>query len=333
MKKRNVYLDVIRGIACILIMFIHRLFPDTVGQVISAIARAGVAIFFIISGYYTYNADTGTMLKRMPHKIKHTLMILLYALLFYLIWESFIRWFGTGVSSTYGWITNHVLSPYTWYYALIWDRDPLAGHLWFLFALLRCYLLFVIILKCRLEKYALVFSIICLSGTLILQKAAVDIGYFRNGWLYGMGFFLAGYCIASYIRLNKTIIFFLIPLGLLLSIIGGVLYPGNQIYAGTVILALSVFCWAENKSDKSTKGPMINILASIGAKYGTLIYIVHWSIKECLIKLDKMFTFTQQEWYRWVSPLLLAVISILVCVVLYYLLTQLSNFVRVKNDK
>ena len=62
-KKRNIYLDVIRGIACIFIIFVHRPFPGTAGNIISAIARAGVAIFFIISGYYTYNANPDIMRK------------------------------------------------------------------------------------------------------------------------------------------------------------------------------------------------------------------------------------------------------------------------------
>ena len=73
-KKRNIYLDAIRGVACFLVIFIHRPFPGTVGHIISAIARAGVAIFFIISGYYTYNtiadcnfnnnvADNGSAIK------------------------------------------------------------------------------------------------------------------------------------------------------------------------------------------------------------------------------------------------------------------------------
>ena len=45
-KTRNKYLDVIRGIACIFIIFIHRLFPGTAGNIIAAIARSGVAVFF-----------------------------------------------------------------------------------------------------------------------------------------------------------------------------------------------------------------------------------------------------------------------------------------------
>ena len=333
-KKRNIYLDVIRGIACIFVIFGHRPFPGTAGDIITAIARAGVAIFFIISGYYAFNTDPYIMRKRMPYKIKHTMRILLYALLYYLVWESFIRWVGSGFFSTFGWITNHVLSPYTWYLALVWDRDPVAGHLWFIFALVRCYLLFAILLKFRLEKYAPAYSVICLTGTLVLQKAYVDTFYFRNGWFYGMGFFMAGYCIAAYNGrgLNKKLIYAGILSGMVLSTAGGILFPKDQIYFGTIILGISLFIWAGTKAGEMPKQFLTSVLAEIGAKYGTLIYVIHWSIKECLIKVDKMFAFTRRPLWQWTSPILLVILSVISCVVLYHLIDKVSNAVRKKNE-
>lgn len=333
-NKRNIYLDVIRGLACIFIIFIHRPFPGTAGDIISAIARAGVAIFFIISGYYAFNTDPDIMQKRMPHKIKHTMRILLYALLYYLVWESFIRWAGTGFSSTFDWITNHVLSPYTWYLALVWDRDPVVGHLWFLFALVRCYLLFAILLKFRLEKYAPAFSIICLMGTIALQKTYVDTFYFRNGWFYGMGFFMAGYCIAAYKGriLNKKLIYAGALSGMVLSTAGGILFPKDQIYFGTIILGISLFIWAGTKAGEMPKQFLTSMLAEIGAKYGTLIYVIHWSIKECLIKIDKTFAFTQRPLYQWLAPIFLVILSLASCIIIYHLLDKITNAVRKKNE-
>ena len=333
-KKRNIYLDAIRGVACFLVIFGHRPFPGTVGHIISAIARAGVAIFFIISGYYTYNTNPDIMRKRMPYKTIHTLKILLYALLYYLVWESFIRWVGSGLSSTFDWITNHVLNPYTWYLALVWDRDPVAGHLWFLFALVRCYILFAILLMLRLEKYAPALSVICLSATLVMQGANMETFYFRNGWFYGMGFFLAGYFIASHNQkqMRRNLIYIGIISGLLLSAIGGMIFPNEQIYIGAIILGISVFCWAVTKTGDMSNHILVDILATIGATYGTLIYVIHWSIKECLIKLDKTFVFTQSILYQWISPILLAVLSVVSCVFLYHLIDKLTNVVRKKNE-
>ena len=332
-KNRNNCLDFIRGTACLFIIFIHRPFPGTFGFVISALARAGVAVFFIISGYYTYNIDSSAAFNRMWHKIKHAGVILLYALLYYLLWEAFIRWAGTGFSSTYDWIKNNVLNPYTWYFALVWDRDPFAGHLWYLFALLRCYLLFYVLLKFRLEKYSHIISIVCLTGTLAMQKANIELLYFRNGWFYGMGFFLIGYVIASnkIKSSNVRVVYLGILVGLFLSTIGGVIYPNKQIYVGTIVLSVSLFVWAITQEADFSDVLVINKLAKIGVQYGTLIYVIHWSIKECFIKLDKSFAFTQQVWYLWVSPIMLAALSILFCKVFRFIIRQLFTTARIKR--
>ena len=327
-KTRNKYLDVIRGIACIFIIFIHRLFPGTAGNIIAAIARSGVAVFFIISGFYAYNKDADIVYKRLPRKIKHAGKILGYSLIFYFIWETFVRFTGSGASSVYEWFANELLNPITWYRALIWDRDPLAGHLWFLFALVRCYFLLAVVLKLKLDKRTPIISVLCLSMTLAMQKIHIDTMFFRNGWFYGMGFFMAGYSIAAAKMedFDKRRIYPGMIVGLVLSTIGGVSSPEEQIYFGTVILGISSFFWAVTKAGDTPKGPVTKMLAEIGAKYGTLIYVIHWAFKECLIKVDKMFTFTQQTWYLWISPVLLAVISILVSIVLYKIIDSVSKF-------
>ena len=331
---RNTFLDIIRGISCILIIFIHRPFPGLFGNIIQAIGRAGVAVFFIISGYYAYNQSRITMIKRLPKKIRHVLIILLSAFFYYLVWESFIRWFGTGFSSTYDWITNHVLSPYIWYLALVWDKDPVAGHLWFLFSLVRCYLLFCFLLKIRWEKFAPFISVVCLGTAFVLQKMDISTYYYRNGWFYGMGFFLAGYFIAtcSGQNLNRNIVYASIGLGIVLSIFGGIIFPKDQIYLSTIILGLSVFYLAVTQTGINVKHPFARLMAEIGAKYGTLIYVIHWSIKECMIKLDKTFVFTQRPLYQWISPIILAILSIVACVILYNTKEIFPNAVRKNNE-
>lgn len=333
-NRRNEYLDVIRAISCILVIFIHRPFPGVAGNIVSAIARSGVALFFIISGYYAYNNNSKLANRNILSRLKHILKILVYALLFYLIWESFIRWFGSGFSSTYNWITNHVLNPHTWYLALVWDRDPVAGHLWFLFALARCYILLFIILKLKAARYTLALSITCLAATVIMQLNNFQTFYFRNGWAFGAGFFLTGYYLAysQKDRLDIFIIYSAMTVGLLLSVLGGIIIPNQQIYIGTVLLGISVFCWTLSKKGDSLRIPGLHLFADIGAKYGLMIYVVHWSIKECFIKLDKIRVFPNQGYYLWFSPILLALATIVTCAALYNIFGTLSGIKRNKDE-
>lgn len=331
-KNRNIYLDILKGISCIFIIFIHRPFPGTFGNVIQAIGRSGVAVFFAISGYYAYNKSRDLMISRMPKKILHICKILLYALLYYFIWESFIRWTGSGFSSTLNYVKS-VFSPTTWYFALLWDKDPVVGHLWFLFALIRCYILFYFLLKVRLEKVAPFIFTVCLAGAELLQTAGLQNYYYRNGWFYGMGFFMAGYYIAAYSKknLNKNLVYVAMAAGLVMSIIGGVRFPKEQIYIGTIILGISSFYWAVTKVGETNDNPIANMFAEIGLKYGTLIYVIHWSIKECQIKVDKMFAFARSSLVQWLSPIILVFLSVVSCVILYHLIDKISNAVRKKK--
>lgn len=331
-KNRNVYLDILKGVSCVFVIFIHRPFPGTFGNIIQAIGRAGVAVFFAISGYYIYNKSRDVMIGRLPKKIIHIGKILLYALLYYFIWESFIRWTGSGFLSAFDYVKS-VFSPSTWYFALLWDKDPVVGHLWFLFALLRCYILFYFLLKFRLEKYSAFISAVCLTGTLLLQTAGLQNCYYRNGWFYGMGFFMAGYFMATYSKknLDKNLVYAAMAAGLVLSIIGGIRFPKEQIYIGTIILVISSFYWAVTKAGETNDNPIANMFAEIGLKYGTLIYVIHWSLKECLIKVDKMFAFARSSLMQWLSPIILVFLSVVSCVILYHLIDKISNAVRKKK--
>lgn len=56
-KQYNYCMDFLKGIACILVVFIHVKFPGDFGQAVQAIARFAVPFFFMVSGYYCYRSD------------------------------------------------------------------------------------------------------------------------------------------------------------------------------------------------------------------------------------------------------------------------------------
>ena len=51
-KQRNKEIDIIKGIACICVVYIHCPFPGHLGNLISVINRFSVPFFFFISGFY-----------------------------------------------------------------------------------------------------------------------------------------------------------------------------------------------------------------------------------------------------------------------------------------
>ena len=57
MKTINKALFALEGIACLLIVIHHCNFPSGLGFALDTIARIGVPIFFMVSGYFNYKAD------------------------------------------------------------------------------------------------------------------------------------------------------------------------------------------------------------------------------------------------------------------------------------
>ena len=64
---RNVPLDLLKLISAYMIIFIHITFPGEFGKIIDCIARFGVPIFFMCSGYFCYNNDYIKIKKKIIH--------------------------------------------------------------------------------------------------------------------------------------------------------------------------------------------------------------------------------------------------------------------------
>ena len=56
-ENRNLKLNLLKGFACIGVVFIHVTFPGKAGSIISAISGYAVPIFYMIAGYYIYGKD------------------------------------------------------------------------------------------------------------------------------------------------------------------------------------------------------------------------------------------------------------------------------------
>lgn len=56
-KQYNYCLDFIKGIACIFVVFMHCEFPGILGVAVQAISRFCVPLFFMVSGFFCYNAN------------------------------------------------------------------------------------------------------------------------------------------------------------------------------------------------------------------------------------------------------------------------------------
>lgn len=133
-KHYNYCLDFVKGIACILVVFMHCEFPGILGTAVQAISRFCVPLFFMVSGYFCFNVNEGS---KSWLKIRHVAKITLFASLFYLAFVLLVEL-----------VFHDLVINVSWTKLLIWVmfNEPIviARQYWFLFALLNTYIFFFI---------------------------------------------------------------------------------------------------------------------------------------------------------------------------------------------
>lgn len=206
-KQYNFCLDFVKGLACVFVVLMHCEFPGVTGVAVQAISRFCVPFFFMVSGYFcfrpllkqtddqnalTLNKQNGS--KIVKKKILHIARITLYASLFYLAFvllrQAVIHKFDLSVSK---------VQIATW---LVLNKPfIIAGHLWFLFALLYVYIFYGLLERFNLRKFAYGLAVVlfivyvCLAQGAHLAGIYVNNPFYRNWLVEGFPFFMLGHWI------------------------------------------------------------------------------------------------------------------------------------------
>lgn len=198
---RNKSLDAVKAIAACLVVCIHVSFPGQAGQLVKVLARCAVPFFFMVSGYFCYYQNCNAS-KRILSKILHIMKLFAVSVVFYFIWECFMKaWNGERV---WTWIKGLVSTEHLKEFFVYNSTSPVRAHLWFLPALIYCYLLALLIEKWRMRKAAYCMAPVLLA--ILLWRAEFCVFFdrfyhtmeYRNFLFTGMSFFLTGQMIREY---------------------------------------------------------------------------------------------------------------------------------------
>lgn len=319
-KIRNQCFDLIKGIACIAVVFMHCEFPGMFGTVVQAVTRWCVPLFFAVSGYF-FRRETTEDCRR---KAIHIIRITVGAVVFYII-------FGILYHLSSGDLAEYTASELTFtnIFAFVFFNSPffVNGHIWFLFALIYVYV--ATSLMIRLRIYSKLEKPLCI-GSLVMHFVlaygsyfaghTLQGGFYRN-WLFeGIPFFFAGnlfYKAASnWGETQKS----KMQLPAILLIIGGVaLSIAERIAVGrdysvhissiVVLAGLMMFAQCDKVPQK------ISPLIRLGGVYSLYVYIVHPAIYLTWDKIaEKFFTNPVMPWIRPIVTVLLSIL-IAVCIV------------------
>ena len=131
-RQYNYCLDYFKGLACVFVVFMHCEFPGYFGTIVQAISRFCVPFFFMVSGFFCYNAERSLSRPDFKRKINHIGRIVIWSSLFYLVWLLIQL-------SLFGGKSVAVTIPNIAAFLLLNLPIGISSHLWFLFALLYVY--------------------------------------------------------------------------------------------------------------------------------------------------------------------------------------------------
>lgn len=323
-KNRNEEINLLKFIAIVCVILIHDKLPGNIGMVVRGMATMAVPVFFMISGYYSYDLSG----RAIGNKVKRTFLMVLLANTLYFIWDICVEiLFGKPIQ--------------TWFRAncsvkrvIVWimtNESPFRGHLWFLGALLYAYLFLYFVIKreenreiCgyvrkKKDEKLLIFAFILLWGNIlggeVLTQCGIDIQipYIRN-WLFcGVPCLLLGYCIHGYVLKKKEKILSLnwsvvLIVAVLANIVEILLVKPCELYTTTVLVAVASFLFALKFEGKNESKAFV-FLGNLADRYGLWIYILQIMVIKSLHWLEKEAGMEKYVIIQWFSPFISLIIT------------------------
>lgn len=294
-KKRNYGIDWLKGVACISVVLIHYNLPDQGGIIIKTLCRFAVPVFFMVSGFFTLSDDGNVCSKeKLFAKISHVLRLIAGSAVFYLIFC--IVW---NKAMDPGWNIveyAHTVINFPKIVKLVVTNDPLVySHLWFLLALLYCYILMLLfrrrypaVLVNMFPVFLLGFLILALwknilhiPRTSILLASDAYLMLFNLFIFRALPFFLAGMWLRKHREMicshkfsrNGLIIAFIF--GETLALLERNVFCESQFYLGTFIAVGSMFVYVLSNEHEFKEN---NFLVYIGKDLSMYVYILHIAV-------------------------------------------------------
>ena len=272
--NHNHCFDFLKGMACIFVVFMHCEFPGAFGSAVQAISRFCVPFFFMLSGYYSYYQE-GAGRFSTGRKLSHIGKITLYSSIFYLLVSLVAHFvYSRGYVISLSMVKN-------W---LVFNQPAIvSGHLWFLFALLYCYMLFAIINRFKLVSVAIYLIPVLIAAYIVLAQGAHLAGVklpnrvYRNFLIEGFPLFMFGYWLhrnATKVieRCHDTWLVVLLTASTV-ACLGERVFMGRDFGVNicTFPQVASLFILGMRHPGKFQS----NILARLGARLSMLVYVLH----------------------------------------------------------
>lgn len=305
MGSANAKLNLLKGFACMGVVFIHVVFPGIFGQIVQTASAYAVPVFFMIAGYYSFGRDKNTI----RHRLKKIVCIFIIAwLIFFFYGMAGAVIGGEGLSAwlhrNFNWKTPVKM--------IFFCTVDLAIPLWYLIAMIEVYLVWYFVVKHGKEEAIVRFFpvLFVLQVLTVTFFTTMDYEWFWriNFITRAMPWFLLGYHIKTreaeiVRRFDARKLILPVAVGCLITVIPVALdLPFRFESTGYIPYAYGLFCLALKDPDKGLCRPV----EYIGEKLSLYVYILHVPLSGAM---DDAAAYlfgvdTAGGVYRWCRPLL-----------------------------
>ena len=313
----NVKLNLLKGFACMGVVFIHITFPGLFGQIVKYASAYAVPIFFMIAGYYAYGKDTDIIKRRLIKIVK----IFVYGYMLFFLFNlalsiknnEVLQW----LSSNFNWKT-----PIKY---ICFCTINFAIPLWYLIAMIETYIVWLFIVKRKKEHLIIKITPILFFFQIILTSycETMQLEWFWkiNFLTRAMPWFTLGYYLNIEMGQNKRLIktstlVMMIIVGCAIAIIPtafDLTVKFNVI--GYIPYAFGLFSLVLKNSSKS----ICKSVEFIGDKLSLNIYILHMLMAVIIDFAFHRFLNVNIEanLYLWLRPIIVLVATIFASWVVY----------------
>lgn len=311
---RNYSLDALKLVASFFVVFIHVSFGGAFGEVIKALAGFAVPIFFLTSGYFSYNVIQHSDFNKIVKRIKSVLLIFVMAFVLYSILYIALN----GINSFLSFFA--IRDTYIKFVFFNNFENTFFTPLWFLPALIYCYLIALLLMRLKLTRVlplGMVFFVaqVVLSGVMMKRYQMSDV-FVRNFLIAGLPYFSAGY----YIRLHKDFFCKIGKKPMLFTLVASlalffVLHFTIDLAEVAVIgVAISLFVLSVQGS-LCVKQEGWQLVLQKASLY---IYILHWPIWI-------LITHFHLNCFGWLNPIIVLVVTFLLSLLTAFLSGKLKE--------
>ena len=322
--KKNTTLELLKLFASYMVIFIHVLFYGRLGIVFDTLARFAVPLFFLISGFYSYQITPEKLKKR----TLNILTLLILATVCYTIFNIAPLLLKGNIDKVVLHFSKYI--DFTTLSILFILNVPVSSvHLWYLFAMLYVYVVFYFVMMLRFsEKVISIISCSLLFLHILLGECFSAFGIdlpapiVRNFALMGIPFFGLGLLVKKYEaklhNIPNYILFISVIVGIAASLLSRYLFGKNELYIGSLFILFAMVC-------AFIKYPFAQYPRFFTALEGcsTYIYIFHIAISSTLIKIYALFGINTNS-----SVILKNAHPILVCVVSTIFAFCITQFIK-----